>query len=157
MMDLVIRPACPEDIPHLCSLLDELFSLEADFNPDRSKQARGVELLISDQSGKVLVLAAATGGEIVGMCTVQTLISTAEGGPVGLVEDVIVRRDHRGTGIGARLLSEAADWCRARGLMRLQLLADRENRAALDFYTAQNWASTRLICLRKLLWPSYHH
>ena len=41
------------------------------------------------------------------MCTVQTLISTAEGGPVGLVEDVIVRADYRGHGIGARLLTEA--------------------------------------------------
>jgi GNAT superfamily N-acetyltransferase len=151
LTNLVIRPARTEDIPHLCLLLDELFSLESDFNPDKTKQARGLELLISDQSGKTLVLVAASGRDIAGMCTVQTLISTAEGGPVGLVEDVVVRRDHRGTGIGARLLSDAADWCRARGMSRLQLLADRENRGALDFYASRNWAATRLICLRKIL------
>jgi len=84
------------------------------------------------------------------MCTVQTLISTAEGGPVGLIEDVIVHRDYRGTGIGARLLFAAADWARIKGMSRLQLLADYDNRAALNFYASQRWETTRLICLRKM-------
>lgn len=42
---------------------------------------------------------------IVGMATIQTLISTAEGGRVGLVEDVVVDESFRGKGIGKLLLA----------------------------------------------------
>jgi len=84
-MNITIRPACSKDIPHLCDLLSDLFVQETDFEPDQGRQSRGLNLLVHDQSGRSLVLVAASRDEIVGMCTVQTLISTAEGGPVGLV------------------------------------------------------------------------
>ena len=100
-MDIAIRPACSEDIPHLCDLLSDLFARETDFEPDVSRQTRGLNLLVNDRSGRSLVLVAVSREEIIGMCTVQTLISTAEGGPVGLVEDVVVEREFRGRGIGA--------------------------------------------------------
>lgn len=38
---------------------------------------------------------------------------------------------------------------RDKGLSRLQLLADRDNAEALDFYTDRDWKRTRLICLRR--------
>ena len=150
-MNITIRPACSEDIPDLCDLLSDLFAREIDFEPDERRQTRGLNLLVHDQSGRSLVLVAASRDEIIGMCTVQTLISTAEGGPVGLVEDVIVRADRRGRGIGARLLTEAIVWSKTRNLIRLQLLADRANGPALAFYTSGSWNSTSLICLRKHL------
>jgi GNAT superfamily N-acetyltransferase len=149
--DITIRPACSEDIPHLCDLLSDLFARETDFEPDRSRQTRGLKLLVDDQSGRSIVLVAVSHDEIIGMCTVQTVVSTAEGGPVGLVEDVIVRADVRGRGIGARLLTEAIVWSKTRNLSRLQLLADRENAPALAFYKSCRWSATGLICLRKHL------
>jgi hypothetical protein len=36
-MDLAIRPARPEDIPRMCELLAELFSIESDFTPNVEK------------------------------------------------------------------------------------------------------------------------
>ena len=150
-MDIAIRPARSEDIPHLCDLLSDLFVRETDFEPDVSRQTLGLNLLVNDQSGRSVVLVAESRDELIGMCTVQTLISTAEGGPVGLVEDVIVRADCRGHGIGARLLTEAIIWSKSRKLSRLQLLADRENGPALAFYSTCRWSPTSLICLRKHL------
>ena len=82
------------------------------------------------------------------MCTVQTLISTAEGGPVGVLEDLVVAADFRHQGIGAKLLAEAVTWAECRGLTRLQLLADKNNLAALRFYQKQGWESTQLVCLK---------
>lgn len=151
IMNITIRPACSKDIPHLCDLLSDLFVQETDFEPDQGRQSRGLNLLVHDQSGCSLVLVAASRDEIVGMCTVQTLISTAEGGPVGLVEDVIVRADSRGQGIGAKLLDTAIAWSKTRNISRLQLLADRENGPALAFYSTCRWSPTSLICLRKHL------
>jgi len=144
----MIRQARPGDIPRMCDLLTELFTIESDFALDGKKQVHGLTALIADPPEKVLILVAEIDGLVVGMATVQTLISTAEGGRVGLIEDVVVQRDVRGRGIGTRLIAEIVAWARSQRLTRLQLLADRENRPAIDFYASRNWGTTRLICLR---------
>jgi GNAT superfamily N-acetyltransferase len=151
IMDIFIRPACIEDVPRLCGLLDKLFSIESDFVPHAEKQARGLSLLINDPTGSSLVLAAVHADKVVGMATVQTLVSTAEGGRVGLVEDVIVDPLFRGQGVGTLLLERIAAWARENGLTRLQLLADKENLPALEFYLSRGWNTTRLICMRKMI------
>ena len=135
----------------MCDLLADLFSLESDFVPDREKQAKGLSALIAGAPGTGLVLVAVQGGTVVGMATIQTLISTSEGGRVGLVEDVIVDQLFRGQGIGTLLLEGIVSWSKNAGLKRLQLLADITNQRALDFYSSRELTHTRLICLRKQL------
>jgi ribosomal protein S18 acetylase RimI-like enzyme len=146
-MDITIRKAASTDIDQLTRLLDELFTIEADFDCDEEKQRAGLHLLIN--SGKDCVMIAADDNHIVGMVTVQTLISTAEGGTVGQLEDMIVRHDYRGKGIGQLLLIEIERWASDNGLSRLQLLADRDNHPALDFYRRSSWSETQLVGLRK--------
>ncbi len=150
-MDIIIRPARPEDILVLCDLLKDLFTIESDFAPDVEKQVKALSMLLTDPSDSSLVLVAVMEGKVVGMVSVQTLVSTAEGGKVGLVEDVIVDRGFRGRGIGSLLLEQIAAWGRENGLKRLQLLADGNNQPALDFYKNRRWNITSLICLRKML------
>jgi GNAT superfamily N-acetyltransferase len=83
------------------------------------------------------------------MCTAQIVISTAEGGRAAWVEDVVVRRDLHGSGIGRRLLDAVSTWAKRHDISRLQLLADAENAAALNFYRRLDWQTTRMICLRQ--------
>ncbi len=135
----------------MCDLLTELFTLESDFAPDRGKQADGLRALIAHPPGKVLVLVAIVEELVVGMATVQTLISTAEGGRVGLIEDVIVDLKFRSRGIGTLLLEGIMEWSRKAGLKRLQLLADRDNQPAIDFYLSKGLTSSRLVCLKEIL------
>jgi GNAT superfamily N-acetyltransferase len=134
----------------MCELLADLFSIESDFTPDWEKQARGLSLLLNARSDMSSVLVAVQGGTVIGMATVQTLVSTAEGGRVGLVEDVVVDSQFRNQGVGALLLEGVVAWCREKGLKRLQLLADRENSPALAFYERKGWTTTSLICMRKM-------
>jgi GNAT superfamily N-acetyltransferase len=150
-MDIVIRSARPGDIPRMAELLGDLFMLEADFKPDPEKQILGLSSLIADPSELCGVLVAEQSGVVIGMTTVQTLVSTAEGGRVGLVEDVIVDREHRGRGVGSMLLDAVVAWSRHRGLKRLQLLADRGNLPAINFYFHRRWSGTGLICLRLMI------
>ena len=151
MSDITIRYARPEDIPRMCDLLTDLFSIESDFVADKKNQANGLNALLAEFPERALVLVAVHGGTVVGMATVQTLISTSEGGRVGFVEDVIVDRKFRGEGIGTLLLQEVIAWSRQSGIKRLQLLADITNQRALDFYSSREWTHTRLICLRKFI------
>ncbi len=133
----------------MCELLADLFSVETDFKVDVVKQAKGLGMLVADLSGRVFVGVAVADDSIVGMATVQTLVSTAEGSRVGLVEDVIVDRRFRRCNVGTLLIERIIAWSREQGLTRLQLLADRENHRALNFYASRGWTFTRLICLRK--------
>ncbi len=149
--DIITRRARPEDIPALCDLLEDLFTIESDFAPDVEKQVRALSMLLTDQSDRSLVLVAVREGKVMGMVSIQTLVSTAEGGNVGLVEDLIVDREFRRRGAGTLLLDQAVEWGRSRKLKRLQLLADRENIPAVNFYARNGWTATKLGCLRMLL------
>jgi GNAT superfamily N-acetyltransferase len=146
---VIIRPARHSDLDTLVGLLAALFSLEADFTPDKEGQRRGLALMLDGCGKHRCLLVAEEAGEVVAMAAIQTLVSTAEGGPVGLVEDVVVAEARRGRGIGQALLKALDDWARQHGLTRLQLLADRHNRPAIDFYTKAGWQPTQLICLRR--------
>lgn len=150
-----IREARPGDIDALTELLGLLFALEADFAVDAGRQRSGLELMMGKgQMGKGqprLVLVADSEGSVVGMATAQLLISTAEGGPALLVEDVVVLPQARGKGIGRALLERIESWGLRLGATRLQLLADKDNAPASTFYHACGFAPTNLVCLRRTL------
>lgn len=148
-VEIAIRYATTEDIEEMLPLLRELFSIENDFQFDEGRARRGLRLLLREGEAGV-VLVAETARRVVGMCTLQVLISTAEGGLVGLVEDVVVHPDYRRHAIGKRLLAGLEQWARGRGLTRLQLLYDLDNCDALPFYSALGWRETRLAALRKV-------
>jgi ribosomal protein S18 acetylase RimI-like enzyme len=146
-----IRTATPDDVPQLVALLQALFAIEADFDFNSDKQTRGLQLLLKDEKACVLVAESNDDKNLRGMCSIQVLISTAEGGAVGLLEDLVVAAGFRNQGIGAKLLAEAVNWAERQGFKRLQLLADKNNSPALGFYETQGWQSTQLVCLKQPL------
>ena len=148
--DVIVRRAFASDIDSLVRLLEELFSVEEDFIFDEQKQREGL-LLILEAQDQCCVMVAELNKKIVGMCSVQTFISTAEGCPAGVIEDMIVSKRHRGKGIGKSLLESIKEWSKEKGIVRLQLLTDKNNTAALEFYKKTGWVNTQLICLRKFL------
>jgi len=146
--ELGIRAATERDLDALVALLGLLFALESDFTPDPDRQRRGLAAMLADPPSRT-VLVAERGGAVIGMATAQLVVSTAEGGPSALVEDVVVTAPERGRGVGRRLLGALETWAAARGASRLQLLADRENAPALRFYQRLGWRPTQLVCLRR--------
>ena len=140
--------AAADDLPQLADLLAELVELESDFRPQRDKQLRGLRMILDDPAlGKLFVLR--VGGIVAGMANALITISTAEGGRVLLLEDVIVGKEYRGGGLGRRLVEHVLEWAREQGMTRITLLADRDNRAALDFYRKLGFASSHMTVLRK--------
>lgn len=143
------RGAEPRDAPRLVALIGELFALETAFAVDPARQEKGLRALLVSPSAHILV--ADANDDVVGMCTVQLTVSTAEGGPSGLIEDVVVDRAWRGKGIGRALLDQAEAWARSQGASRVQLLADQRNTPALEFYAGRGWTLTPMVCLNKKL------
>jgi ribosomal protein S18 acetylase RimI-like enzyme len=141
------RKARHEDVDQLVTLLRLLFSIEEDFSFDEVKQRRGLVMLLHSDRGCILVAEAV--GRVIGMCTGQLVVSTAEGGPAVVVEDMVVDPAHRRRGVGRSLMKAMAGWAEEQGATRLQLLADKNNPLALAFYERIGWQTTALICLRQ--------
>jgi len=142
-----IEPATSDDIHQLTELLSALFTQEADFGPNHAKQARGLGMIIEEpRLGHIFV--AREGNEVVGMVNLLFAVSTAEGGFVVLLEDLIVRPSHRGKGTGSALLRHAIDFARTNGFPRITLLTDRINEKAIRFYERHGFQLSAMVPMR---------
>jgi GNAT superfamily N-acetyltransferase len=148
----VIRRAERRDIEALVELLATLFTIETDFTIDAQRQQQGL-LLIMERAEQCCIMVAECDNQVVGMCTGQVLVSTAEGGLKVIVEDLVVAAKQRGCGLGSLLVAAVEQWAVNCGATRMDLLADQRNRLALDFYQQRNWQCTELIALQKRLSP----
>jgi GNAT superfamily N-acetyltransferase len=132
-MNPVCDSASEADLEQLVELLGLLFSQEAEFTPNTAKQARALKLILGDPSlGRIYV--ARDEGRILAMVSILETVSTAEGGRAGLLEDMVVRPELRGKGIGSALLDHAIEQSREAGLLRLTLLTDSDNTRARELY-----------------------
>ena len=146
--NLRIEPATLDDLPALADLLIELFSIERDFEPDREKQLRGLQLILEQPNrGRIFVLR--NESHIIGMVNLLITISTAEGGFVLILEDLVVRADHRGQGYGSRLLEYAESYAREKGFLRVTLLTDKPNLRNQEFYRRHGYQESDMIPMRK--------
>ncbi|MGA3170398.1 MAG: GNAT family N-acetyltransferase [Chthoniobacteraceae bacterium] len=150
MEHVAIEPATLDDLPQLTELLFELFTLEGDFKPDRAKHMRGLRLVLEQPSrGRVFVIR--QDGRILAMINLLFTISTAEGGFVLLLEDLIVHHDHRHRGFGDMLLKYSLDFAREKDFLRITLLTDRANDEAHRFFKAHGFQESKMIPLRMFL------
>lgn len=144
-----IRRGSSGDLPAMTRLLQELFAVETEFAVDTEKQRAGLQMLLDSSRAGIWV--AERRGRVVGMVTMQLVVSTAEGGFSGLLEDLVVSSAYRRRGLGKALLSAAVKWAREQGATRIQLLADGRNVPALIFYRKQEWLQTNMIALRRAI------
>jgi GNAT superfamily N-acetyltransferase len=152
MSDVVIEPAISEDLDELSNLLGELFSEESDFRPNKDKQLRGLRLIFEQPSrGRVFVLR--RDRSIVGMINLLFTISTAEGGFVVLLEDLVIHKEHRGHGFGSMLLHYAIDFARQKNFRRITLLTDRPELRSQSFFRKHGFYESPMLPMRLLLPP----
>lgn len=149
-MNAIVDFADAGDLPAMADLLETLFSLEADFEPDREAQLRGLRLILDSPAlGRLFVLRA--GPEVVGMANALITVSTAQGSRVLLLEDVVVKASHRGGGAGRKLVEHVCRWAAAQGMTRVTLLADQDNAPALAFYERLGFGPSAMVVRRKVL------
>jgi GNAT superfamily N-acetyltransferase len=150
--NVVIEPATEADLDELSEMLGELFAQESDFRPDKEKQLRGLRLIFEQPSrGRVFVLR--RNGAIVGMINLLFTISTAEGGFVILLEDLVVHKEYQGKGYGRRLLEHAIAFAKQKNFLRITLLTDRPENVAQEFFRRHGFAESSMIPMRLWVTP----
>ncbi len=142
------RPATSDDIPTLCELLATLYDQVQDFHTDPAKQAKALRLFLEVPYATVLVVE--QGETVAGMCTVTLMISTAEGGYSGELDDLAVAPSFRRKGVARMLISEAEAWSRQHGAVRMRLNCDDENRAAMTLYRSLGWVRSHCFVMFRL-------
>jgi ribosomal protein S18 acetylase RimI-like enzyme len=147
---LRIEPATIDDLPALASLVMELFTVSGDFAPEQAVQERGLRLILEQPSrGRIFVLR--NDDHLIGMVNLLFTISTARGGFVILMEDLVIHPDHRGQGFGGMLLEHVIEFARRKDFKRITLLTDKISAESQGFFRKHGFDYSNMIPMRMLV------
>lgn len=131
-MEFIIREAAPADMPFVLGLIRELATFE--------KEGHAVEVtvkdLVRDGFGEKKLFHCFVGerdGVVVGTAIVYPRYSTWKG-PIIHLEDLIVLKKMRGSGIGTALLDEVVKYGKQLGVKRINWEVLDWNEPAIEFY-----------------------
>ncbi len=142
-----IEPATIDDLAELTELLTVLFEEGQDFTPDQSKQRHGLRLIL-EQPNRGRIFVARNDHKILGMVNLLFSISTAEGGFVLMLEDLVIHPEHRGQGFGTRLLEYVIEFARRKDFKRITLLTDKISAEAQRFFKRHGFNYSQMIPMR---------
>jgi len=135
MSDLTIRPATPADIPQILAFIREL----ADYEREPASAIATHEDLLRDGFTDPIrfhCLIAEHENTPAGFALYFHNYSTWRGHAGIYLEDLFVRPQHSGKGIGKALLSTVAAIAEAEGCPRLEWAVLNWNTPAIDFYNS---------------------
>lgn len=145
-----VEEAHSVDVEQLIDLLNLLFSQEAEFVPNRELQRQGLLLILNNAHiGTIFVLKKED--EIVGMVSLLWTISTALGGKVAFLEDMIIKPEYRGNNGGSQLVSHAIAYAKSVTCKRITLLTDCDNKNAQRFYKRLGFEDSLMQPMRLIL------
>jgi GNAT superfamily N-acetyltransferase len=132
-MSLTIRAAIPADVPLILAFVRELAEYEKLLHEVEATEADLAETLFGARPYAEVVIAEWEGGAV-GFALYFHNYSTFAGRPGIYLEDLFVKPDARGKGVGRALLAHLAETALARGCARLEWAVLDWNRPAIGFY-----------------------
>ena len=148
---MTVRPATIDDVPRILELVHELAAYEREPDAVEATEADfAAALFPADGAPTTFAHVAEVEGAVVGMALWFVSFSTWTGRNGIWLEDLFVRPEHRGSGLGRALLAALAALCVARGWRRLEWWVLDWNEPSIGFYrslgaTAQDeWTTFRL-------------
>lgn len=145
-----IEPATLDDLPELTSLVMDFFAGSGDFQPDRDNQERGIRLIL-EQPNRGRIFVVRNDQKIIGMVNLLFTLSTARGGFVILMEDVVIHPDHRRQGYGAMLVRYVIDFARQKHFKRITLLTDRISAESQEFFKKLGFEYSNMIPMKLII------
>ena len=147
---MTIRKATLDDVKGITKLLYHLFTQEAEFVFDKKLHKKALRKIIRDNSiGEIFVIV--KNDKIVGCVNILYTISTALGGTVAILEDMILAPKYRGKSLGSKLLKHTIKYLTKKQIQRITLLTDKDNYKAHQFYEKLHFSPSEMIVYRQLL------
>ena len=132
-MTVSIRPATPADLPLIAEFIRDLAAYEKLSHEVRFDEAKLGEKLFGPRP-YAEVLIGELGGAPQGFALFFHNFSTFEGRPGIYLEDLFVRPEARGSGLGKALLAHLAQLCSTRDCARLEWSVLDWNAPSIGFY-----------------------
>jgi GNAT superfamily N-acetyltransferase len=129
-----IREAVEADVPLVASLIRELAEYEKLLQEVKLTEDGLRAALFGQRRGAEVAIAERHDGEPLGFALFFHNFSTFLGLPGIYLEDLFVRPQHRGSGVGRALLQHLARLAQERGCGRLEWAVLDWNEAAIGFY-----------------------
>ncbi|MCB0914650.1 MAG: GNAT family N-acetyltransferase [Actinobacteria bacterium] len=160
--DVPVREATAEDIPEILDMIYELARNEGYLGNVRTTEEQLLQLLFPEAAGSrantptglpaayCLVVDAESGDGLWGMALWYLTVSTWEGRYGIHLEDLYVRSEARGKGVGKALVMTLAALCEEHGYPRLEWAVQDSNEHARAFYRSlradelEEWLTNRL-------------
>lgn len=145
----MIRDVAPADVPAVVGLVRELAEYEKEPASCHLTEEQ-LAVALFGPSPALFGHVAEVGGEVVGCALWFLNFSTWRGVHGIYLEDLYVRPEHRGAGLGRALLARLAAVCRERGYARLEWSVLDWNAPSIAFYRSlgavpmDGWTTFRL-------------
>ncbi len=131
---LKIRNAVMADAAALASLSGEL-----GYPATTSELGHRLKIISSGEDDRILV---AERGGVVGWIQVS-VVHSLESGSYAEIRGLVVTGPERGSGVGTRLVKEAEDWAKTRGLERIRVRTNVVRTETLGFYRTRGYTSKK--------------
>jgi len=139
-----IRLANRADVAAVAELALELARfLENPTLPSRQRAEESVRRALGDPRETIYL--AELDGLPVAMCKISTRQLISEPGPVALLDELVVAEEHRGKGIGRKLVEVARDFALRKGCLELEVGTAAENGSACAFYRAVGFDTEHIL------------
>jgi GNAT superfamily N-acetyltransferase len=151
----MIRPARPADIPAIYQLIRDLASYENALADVTGSEAQLRGALLAEPPA-VFAHVAEHDGQVAGFALWYLSFSTWTAGHGIYLEDLYVKPELRGSGLGRALLAELARICVARGYPRLEWAVLDWNTPSRGFYASLGAAEMSEWIVNRLSGPALH-
>jgi diamine N-acetyltransferase len=135
----VLRSASPADIDVLLPLVRD-FCVHFDYPFPEAEKRRAVEQALGDPSLGRVWLILSDRGAVAGYLFLSFYFSLEFGGRTAFVDELFVRPEDRGAGLGGRALRSALAAARELGVSAVQLEVEKENPRAAALYLRLGFA-----------------
>ena len=121
----------------LDAVVELLFDLNRHNDTPHTVEQDGVARVVEEMVGRpdiYRILIAEAGGEAAGLLSLVFYRTLFHNGGTALINELVVREDLRGKGVGRRLVYAAVEEARSTGMDELEVATERENAVAQEFY-----------------------
>ncbi|MBI1729648.1 GNAT family N-acetyltransferase [Candidatus Acetothermia bacterium] len=148
-MDVVFRTANSSDVNSLLSLMRSLYEHDhLVFNEEAASDALN-EILSDSSLGRIWLIQ--SGEEAIGYVVLTYDFSLEFHGKVAFVDEIFIRKEYRGSGVGQQTFQFVEEYCRTSGIKTLHLMVEKNNKKAQIFYQKAGFKTLDRFVLMKWL------
>lgn len=156
-MRVILREAKETDMPSIRKFTVETGWRSMSASDKRSLNRRAwskhmvevFEHFLRKEGSKILI-AEDENHDFLGYLFVGESTNEMTGQTSGFIYDIYVAKEHRGKGVGARLMKEAENYCKQKGYARISLMVSTHNEPAIQLYRKTGFKDEQIFMEKEL-------